>query len=79
METSFLMSQGRAVAASGFCCDWLWCSPMVRWYQQYAFNYKNFNMEFLIDFRAGGDIFSGTNLRMTQNGSTKQSVHRQRG
>ena len=39
-----------------------------------AFNFKNFNLEFLVDFKAGGDIFSGTNLRMTQGGFTKQSL-----
>lgn len=39
-----------------------------------AFSYNNFNLEFLVDFKAGGDIFSGTNLRMTQAGFTKQSV-----
>jgi TonB-linked SusC/RagA family outer membrane protein len=39
-----------------------------------AFNFKNFNLEFLVDFKAGGDIFSGTNLRMTQAGFTKQSL-----
>lgn len=39
-----------------------------------AFTYKNFNFEFLVDFKAGGDIFSGTNLRMTQGGFTKQSL-----
>ncbi len=39
-----------------------------------AFSFKNFNMDFLLDFRAGGDIFSGTNLRMTQGGFHKQSL-----
>jgi outer membrane receptor protein involved in Fe transport len=38
------------------------------------FSYRNFNLSFLVDFRAGGDIFSGTNLRMTQGGFTQQSV-----
>lgn len=38
------------------------------------FTFKNFNLSFLVDFRAGGDIFSGTNLRMTQAGFTQQSV-----
>lgn len=32
------------------------------------------NLGFLIDFRAGGDIYSGTNVRMTQAGFTKQTL-----
>ncbi len=39
-----------------------------------SFTYKNLNLSFLIDFRAGGDIYSGTNVRMTQAGFTKQSL-----
>lgn len=29
---------------------------------QNGFNYKNFSMAFLIDYRVGGDMFSGTNM-----------------
>jgi TonB-linked SusC/RagA family outer membrane protein len=39
-----------------------------------SFNFKNFNMSFLIDFRLGGDLYSGTNLRLTQWGLHKQSL-----
>ena len=39
-----------------------------------SFGYKNINLSFLIDFKSGGDIFSGTNARMTQAGLTKQSL-----
>ncbi|MDH5398821.1 MAG: SusC/RagA family TonB-linked outer membrane protein [Cyclobacteriaceae bacterium] len=39
-----------------------------------ALGFKNFRLEFLVDFKRGGDIFSGTNLRMTQNGKTQQSL-----
>jgi len=38
------------------------------------FTFRNINLSFLIDFKAGGDIFSGTNVRMTQAGFTKQSL-----
>jgi TonB-linked SusC/RagA family outer membrane protein len=36
--------------------------------------YKQFNLSFLIDFKAGGEIYSGTNVRMTQNGLSKESL-----
>jgi TonB-linked SusC/RagA family outer membrane protein len=39
-----------------------------------SITWKGVNLAFLIDFRAGGDIYSGTNLRMTQAGFTKQSL-----
>jgi hypothetical protein len=38
------------------------------------FTYKNINLSFLIDFKSGGDIYSGTNVRMTQAGFTKQTL-----
>ncbi|MFC2125424.1 SusC/RagA family TonB-linked outer membrane protein [Bacteroidota bacterium] len=31
-----------------------------------SFTYKNFVLSFLIDFKLGGDIYSGTNTRLTQ-------------
>lgn len=36
--------------------------------------WKGVNLTFLIDFKSGGDIFSGTNMRMTQQGFTKMSL-----
>lgn len=44
-----------------------------------SFNFKNFNMSFLIDFRLGGDLYSGTNLRLTQWGLHKQSLQGREG
>lgn len=38
------------------------------------FSWRNFTLGALIDFKSGGDIYSGTNLRMTQAGFTKQSL-----
>lgn len=39
-----------------------------------SFTYKGVNLTFLIDFKSGGDIYSGTNVRMTQAGFTKQTL-----
>ena len=39
-----------------------------------SFTYKQFNLSFLIDFKAGGDIYSGTNVRLTQGGLSKESL-----
>jgi len=39
-----------------------------------TFNYKGFNLDFLIDFKSGGEIFSGTNNRLTQWGLHQQSL-----
>lgn len=39
-----------------------------------AFSYKGVNLSFLIDFKFGGDVFSGTNNRLTQWGLHKQSL-----
>lgn len=39
-----------------------------------SFSYKSLNFTFLIDFKSGGDIYSGTNVRMTQAGYTKQTL-----
>jgi TonB-linked SusC/RagA family outer membrane protein len=38
------------------------------------FSWRNFTLGFLIDFKSGGDIYSGTNLRLTQAGHTKESM-----
>jgi TonB-linked SusC/RagA family outer membrane protein len=40
-----------------------------------TFNFGNFYGDFLIDFKAGGDIYSGTNVRLTQQGSHQQTVN----
>lgn len=39
-----------------------------------SLTWKNLNFSFLIDFKQGGDIYSGTNVRMTQAGFTKQTL-----
>ena len=39
-----------------------------------SFTYKGINLGFLIDFKFGGDIFSGSNNRLTQWGLHKQSL-----
>jgi hypothetical protein len=38
------------------------------------FIFKNFNLTFLIDFKAGGDIYSGTEVRQTEAGFTKRTL-----
>ena len=39
-----------------------------------SFTYKQFSLTFLIDFKAGGDIYSGTNVRLLEAGLTKESL-----
>lgn len=39
-----------------------------------SITFKGFNLAALVDFRIGGDIYSGTNLRLTQWGLHKQSL-----
>jgi len=39
-----------------------------------SLTWKQLNLTFLIDFKSGGDIYSGTNVRMTQAGFTKQTL-----
>src|SRR5262249_30555236 len=39
-----------------------------------SLTWKNLNLSFLIDFKSGGDIYSGTNVRMTEAGFTKQTL-----
>lgn len=39
-----------------------------------SFSYKNFNLSALIDFKIGGDLLSGTNMRMTAAGLHKQTL-----
>lgn len=38
------------------------------------FSFKNFNLGFLLDFKIGGDILSGTNMRLTGWGLHKQTL-----
>ncbi len=40
-----------------------------------SFTYKNFNLEFLIDFKYGGYIYSGTNARAYANGLHKETLN----
>jgi TonB-linked SusC/RagA family outer membrane protein len=39
-----------------------------------SFIYKGVNFTFLIDFKAGGEIYSGTNVRLLEAGLTKESL-----
>lgn len=39
-----------------------------------SFRYKNFSLSALIDFKFGGDILSGTNMRLTSAGLTEMSL-----
>jgi len=39
-----------------------------------SFTYKHFNLSFLIDFKSGGDIYSGTNVRLLEAGLSKESL-----
>ena len=39
-----------------------------------SLTWKQVNLGFLIDFKSGGDIYSGTNVIMTQAGFTKQTL-----
>jgi TonB-linked SusC/RagA family outer membrane protein len=44
-----------------------------------TFSWKGFNLSFLIDFRIGGDIFSGTNDRLVDWGMNEQSLQGREG
>jgi TonB-linked SusC/RagA family outer membrane protein len=44
-----------------------------------SFSYRGFNMSFLIDVRMGGDVYSGTNVRLTQWGHHKQTLQGREG
>lgn len=39
-----------------------------------TFNYKNFNASFLVDFKLGGQMISGTNFNATRHGLHKQTL-----
>ncbi|MGV8962986.1 MAG: SusC/RagA family TonB-linked outer membrane protein [Candidatus Saccharimonadaceae bacterium] len=40
------------------------------------FQYKNWNLSFLFDFRIGGDVYNGTDYSMTVNGMSKRTLER---
>jgi TonB-linked SusC/RagA family outer membrane protein len=44
-----------------------------------SFTFKQFNLSFLIDFKLGGDLVSGTNMRMTAAGLHKQTLQGREG
>jgi hypothetical protein len=44
-----------------------------------TFSYKGISLSALIDFKFGGDVFSGTNNRLTQGGFTKMSLQGREG
>ncbi|MCF0050948.1 SusC/RagA family TonB-linked outer membrane protein [Dyadobacter sp. LJ53] len=44
-----------------------------------AFNYKGFDLSFLVDFKVGGDILSGTNMRLDSWGVSKRSLQGREG
>jgi hypothetical protein len=44
-----------------------------------SFTYKAFNLTFLVDFKAGGDILSATNMRITSAGLHKQTLQGREG
>jgi hypothetical protein len=44
-----------------------------------SFTWKNFNLSFLIDFKIGGDVLSGTNARLTSAGLTELSLQGREG
>lgn len=39
-----------------------------------TFNYKDFSLSFLLDFRIGGDVYNGTEYYMTARGLSKQTT-----
>lgn len=42
-----------------------------------SFQYKNWNLSFLLDYRIGGDIYNGTDYYMTNNGMSSRSLNRE--
>jgi hypothetical protein len=44
-----------------------------------ALSYKNFYFDFLIDFKFGGDIYAGTEARLTQAGLTQRTLQGREG
>ncbi len=44
-----------------------------------SFTFKGFNLGALVDFKIGGDVYSGTNVRMTQAGLHQQTIQGREG
>ncbi len=44
-----------------------------------SFSYKNLYLDFLIDFKTGGEIYSGTNVRLVGSGRHKMTTERTEG
>ena len=44
-----------------------------------TFNYKNFTLNFLIDFRIGGDVYSGTDAALDASGVSQRSLQYREG
>jgi len=43
-----------------------------------SFQYKNWNLSFLLDYRIGGDVYNGTDYYMTNNGMSARSMDREK-
>jgi TonB-linked SusC/RagA family outer membrane protein len=71
-------ADGRAVAENEFVPIGLGVPPWS-WGVNNTFSFKNFRLDVLIDGKNGSEIFSGTNLRLTQGGWTEQSVQGREG
>lgn len=41
-----------------------------------SFNFKNFNLSFLVDFRLGGDVYNGTDYLLTYYGLSERTLNR---
>jgi hypothetical protein len=72
------LANGRPVMAPGFTILGNGVPDLTGGLQN-NFTFKNFNLGVLIDFKFGGDIFSGTNNRLTQAGLTKMSLQGREG
>lgn len=66
-------SDGRPVAAPGYEIIGNGIAKLTGGLTN-AFNYKGIDLSFLVDFKIGGDILSGTNMRLTQWGLSQQSL-----
>jgi TonB-linked SusC/RagA family outer membrane protein len=71
-------SDGRPVGTSGFSIIGNGVPDLTGGIEN-SFTLMNFNLSFLIDFKFGGDILSGTNMRMTSAGFHKQTLEGREG
>jgi hypothetical protein len=71
-------ANGSPVGTSGFDIIGNGVPTMTGGFEN-TFTFKNFNLDVLIDFKFGGDILSGTNMRMTSAGFTKRSLQGREG